>query len=133
MLPFGHHLIAIVFCHILIITSVTGATSLPFVISGELFPLEFRSLASGFSSAALSINTFISVKSFPYLLNTLGFQVTIFIHGALVSYCLIATLVVLPETKDKALQDIENELKGNREVCNVPESTVPLTSTQYCS
>lgn len=128
MLSFDHPLIGIVLCHVLVISIITGASSLPLVIIGELFPLEFRSFAAGLSSAVFSINMFITMKIFPYLLNALGFHATIFLHGVIVCYCLIAALTVLPETKDRTLQEIEDELKGAREVCNEPESAIPLTS-----
>lgn len=128
MLPFDHPLIGITLCHMLIISIKCGASSLPLVILGELFPLEIRSFAAGLSSAVFSFNMFVTVKIFPYLLKTIGFYATMFLHSAIVGYCLIVALAIMPETKDRTLQDIEDELKGNKDVGDELESAINLNS-----
>jgi facilitated trehalose transporter len=112
MLPFDHPMIGILLIHIHMFSIATGTVPLPFIIAGELFPLEYRSLAGGISVFFLSFNLFITVKTFPVLLTSIGLHGLYLIYTGIVGYCLVIAGILLPETKDRTLQDIEDEFRG---------------------
>lgn len=112
MLPFDHPLIGVTLIHIHMFSIATGIVPMPFIIAGELFPLEYRSLAGGISVLFLSTNLFITTKTVFFLFNTVGIHGAYCIYAGIVSYCLFIAWKCLPETKDRTLQDIEDEFRG---------------------
>lgn len=112
MLPFDHPLIGVALIHIHMFSIATGTVPLPFIIAGELFPLEYRSLAGGISVLFLSTNLFIVVKTVPSLFKSVGIHGAYCIYTGIVAYCLFIAWKFLPETKDRTLQDIEDEFRG---------------------
>lgn len=112
MLPFDHPVIGVALIHIHMFSIATGTVPLPFIIAGELFPLEYRSLAGGISVLFLSSNLFITVKTVPLLFKTIGIHGAYCLYAGVVAYCLIIAWKFLPETKDRTLQDIEDEFRG---------------------
>lgn len=111
-LPFDHPFIGIVLIHIHMFSIATGTVPLPFILAGEVFPLEYRSLAGGISVLFLSANLFITVKTLPLLLSSVGLAGAYVLYAIVVGYCLIVAGIFLPETKDRTLQDIEDEFRG---------------------
>lgn len=111
-LPFDHPFIGIFLIHLHMFTIATGTVPLPFIIAGELFPLEYRSLAGGLSVLFLSGNLFITVKTFPVLITSIGLYGSYCLYAVVVAYCLLVLYFFLPETKDRTLQDIEDEFRG---------------------
>lgn len=111
-LPFDHPAIGIFLTHVLMFAVATGTLSLCFIIAGEIFPLEFKNLAGGISVLFYSVNLFITVKSVPYLFSTWGVCGAYLIYAGIIGYCLMVTWILLPETKDRTLQDIEDEFRG---------------------
>ncbi|XP_028165123.1 facilitated trehalose transporter Tret1-like [Ostrinia furnacalis] len=89
-----------------------GISSVPFAISGEIFPLEYRGLAGGISVLPLSLNFFIAVKCFPVLTAAIGLPLTYVLYACVVLICLVFIFFLLPETKDRTLQDIEDTFRG---------------------
>lgn len=131
MLPYDHPMIGIALIHIHMFTIATGTVPLPFIIAGELFPLEYRSLAGGISVLFLSSNLFITVKTVPFFFNTLGIHGAYVIYSIVVGYCLLIAFFFLPETKDRTLQDIENEFRGRPLTIEELKSTQSLTSLKH--
>ncbi|XP_073958704.1 trehalose transporter 1-like protein [Choristoneura fumiferana] len=123
-LPFDHPFIGIILVHIHMFSIATGTVPLPLIIAGELFPLEYRSLAGGISVLFVSVNLFLTVKTLPYLFATIGLHGSYCIYAGIVAYCLVVSWILLPETKDRTLQDIEDEFRGR------PLSPEELKSTQ---
>ncbi|KAJ0171206.1 hypothetical protein K1T71_013405 [Dendrolimus kikuchii] len=128
MLPFDHPVIGVFLIHMHMFTIATGTVPLPFIIAGELFPLEFRSLAGGLSVLFLSSNLFITVKTVPFFFGTLGIHGAYIIYSIVVGYCLIIAFFFLPETKDRTLQDIEDEFRGRPLTVEELKSTQSLTT-----
>ncbi|CAB3255117.1 unnamed protein product [Arctia plantaginis] len=89
-----------------------GISSIPFALSGEIFPLEYRGLGSGISVLSLSLNFFIALKCFPVLTSSIGLPLTYFLYAGVVTLCLATVWFMLPETKDRTLQEIEDEFRG---------------------
>ncbi|XP_049882284.1 uncharacterized protein LOC126378138 [Pectinophora gossypiella] len=83
-----------------------------YTMFGELIPLEFRAI--GGCSCGIVIATFyaVTLKITPILMEHTGVQGTYAIYGVSILMCLAILYYILPETKDKTLQQIENELSG---------------------
>lgn len=84
---------------------------LMFVVTSEIYPSRIRGTAMAFSTGISWACAFIVVQFYPWMESTLGTNVAFGIFGAL---CLAAGLFIkflIPETKGKALEDIEKELK----------------------
>ncbi|KAL0859390.1 hypothetical protein ABMA27_010579 [Loxostege sticticalis] len=112
LLPFESPIIGLVFLHLLMFCITAGTLPLPYIIAGEVFPLKYKSISSGFCLALVFINTSAIVKSFPYLLSSIGIYGAFTMYGSIVSYCLLIAYLYLPETKDRTLQEIEEEMIG---------------------
>ncbi|KAL0809933.1 hypothetical protein ABMA28_010789 [Loxostege sticticalis] len=91
-----------------------GCTPVPIALLGEIFPLEHRSLASCLSGIVLSICINIGLLITPYLMLSLKVYGTFAVFGVITSTCLVILYFILPETKDRTLQEIEDYFKTGR-------------------
>ncbi|XP_053619070.1 facilitated trehalose transporter Tret1-like isoform X2 [Plodia interpunctella] len=130
MLPWflNYAAVGIFLIHLHMFSIATGTVPLPFIIAGELFPLEYRSIAGGISVFFLSANLFITVKTAPHLFATLGIYGAYCVYAAVIVYCLVVAGISLPETKDRTLQDIEDEFRGRPLTVHELKSVQSLTS-----
>ncbi|CAK1555500.1 unnamed protein product [Leptosia nina] len=82
------------------------------VITGEIFPLAHRSVGISITTTVATGFHFIVLKTFPYLLSEVGIAGVYGIYATVMTYGLIVTWVIMPETKGRTLQQIENRFKG---------------------
>nr|XP_021198340.2 facilitated trehalose transporter Tret1-like [Helicoverpa armigera] len=111
-MPADEFSIGISIVHIHMFAVATGSLPLCFIIAGEIFPLEYRSLAGGISVLFYSTNLFVTIKTVPLLLSTIDLYGTYILYVSLMVYSLVVVWYLLPETKDRTLQDIEDEFRG---------------------
>lgn len=126
LLPFDHPCIGAILLHVHMFTIATGSVPLPMTISGEIFPLQFRSVSGALSAVFFSFHLFITVKTYRYLRNSLGLHGTYLIYAAIVTYCLVVSWIFLPETKDRTLQEIEDEFRGGPPTRDRDEKTAEI-------
>lgn len=112
MLPYDHVWIPALLINLQFFTVATGMLPLPNVIGGEVFPLEYRSIGGSISLATTSLCFFAVLKTFPGMVASVGITGTYIIYAGLLTYCLVVILALLPETKGKTLQQIEEEFRG---------------------
>ncbi|XP_044764135.1 facilitated trehalose transporter Tret1-like [Coccinella septempunctata] len=93
--------------------SMLGMLPIPYILVGEYFPLRARSIMSGFVICIAQTFIFISVKIYPHMNALLGFSGTLFTFFVASCVAVIFCKFVLPETKDKSLEDIEEYFRGN--------------------
>ena len=75
---------------------------------GEFFPSEMRSLLSGITIGLSNLELFIVVKTFPNLTGSMiGTSGTFWLYAGFCFVTLLYTLVWIPETRGRSLQDIE--------------------------
>lgn len=89
-----------------------GFGPIPGIMMGELFSPEAKGVALGIVCILASLLEFIVVKGFHDLVHWLDFGITFWIFAF---NCLVGTLFVyflVPETKNKSLQEIQDELNG---------------------
>lgn len=77
------------------------------VMFSELFPLRVRGLAIAFVGVINSAVSFFVQLVFPWELATLGSSITFLIYGLFAAAGLIFVIKVVPETKNKSLEEIE--------------------------
>lgn len=94
-----------------IVTSTFGFLTIPFTMLPELFPQRVRGLTAGLTVCLAYFMSFLAIKSYPSMIEFLGSTMTFLLYGIV---ALLGTLFVhflLPETKGKSLQEIENLFK----------------------
>lgn len=93
-------------------TVAVGMVCLPYVIAGEIFPLEYRSVGGSISIISIASGYFLVTKTFPVMLNTIGLHGSYAVYAAAMSYNLCIVWWLLPETKGRTLQQIEDHFRG---------------------
>ncbi|XP_059047239.1 facilitated trehalose transporter Tret1-like [Achroia grisella] len=85
-----------------------GCTPIPLALVGEIFPLAHRSVGSCCAGIFMSIFLNIGLQIAPYLMISVKVYGTFAILGATTGIVLLILLFILPETKDKTLQEIDD-------------------------
>lgn len=80
------------------------------VMLSEIFPNKYRGLAIGVIGFINSFSSWLVQQIFPWEISNLGSALTFFIYGLIATIGVIIFIKILPETKGKSLEDIENEL-----------------------
>ncbi|XP_069703052.1 facilitated trehalose transporter Tret1-like [Periplaneta americana] len=89
--------------------SMVGFLQLPWVMSGELFPLAIRGVMGGLVASLAHLFIFTSVKTYPDLMHSLGTDGTLWLFGASALCGALYCYMFLPETRGKTLREIELE------------------------
>ncbi|XP_049881497.1 facilitated trehalose transporter Tret1-2 homolog [Pectinophora gossypiella] len=106
-------------CLMMYITAISiGFVPLPWIICGEVFPTRVRGLGSGISSATTFASFFIVVKTAPGMMSNLGEVVTFLIYGIVALVGTIVLFFILPETRGKSLQEIEERFRSGKKDLN---------------
>ncbi|MGC8614994.1 MAG: MFS transporter [Thermoprotei archaeon] len=89
-----------------------GPNTTTFIYPTELFPTEFRSTGHGIAASSGKLGAAVSTLFFPVLLTEWGPYNLMLFLGALALLGSVITIVLLPETKGKSLEEtsMENEL-----------------------
>ncbi|KOB75109.1 Sugar transporter protein [Operophtera brumata] len=88
-----------------------GCTPIPLALIGELLPLEHKSSGIFASSVLSCVLIVVTLKVFPYLLLTVEIYGTFALLGSVMAVILVSQYFVLPETKGRTLQEIEDCMK----------------------
>ncbi|CAK1595655.1 unnamed protein product [Parnassius mnemosyne] len=89
-----------------------GLVPLPWMMCGEVFPTKTRGLGSGISSATTFLAFFVVVKTAPRMMSNLGEVYTFLFYGVVALVGTGIMYFILPETKGKSLQEIEDKFRG---------------------
>lgn len=95
-----------------------GFGPIPGVMMGELFSPDVKGLALGIVCVIASLLEFIVVKMYQNLVDWFDHGITFWMFSG---FCLLGTAFVwflVPETKNKTLQEIQNELNGKKKPKN---------------
>ncbi|XP_055325147.1 facilitated trehalose transporter Tret1-like [Sitodiplosis mosellana] len=91
-----------------------GINPLPWCLTGELFPLRYRAIGSAFVTAFNFLCFFTVVKTSPIYFSIYGGSKMFCFYGILTAIGTIFLTLVLPETKNKSLQEIEDNYTVKR-------------------
>lgn len=100
--------------------SMLGTLQLPWIMTGELFPLSVRGFMQGFMSCIAYILIFITVKMYPVLSTNFHISETMYIFAFASTITILFGFFVLPETRGKTLLEIERTFQGN----NLPFTSI---------
>jgi facilitated trehalose transporter len=89
-----------------------GFANVPFIIMGELFPYRFRSVLGPISSSFNLLCAFTVVRSYPNLEKAFGRNGAFWFFMACTLLSMAFVYFLLPETKGKSLQEIEQLFEG---------------------
>ncbi|XP_015111574.1 facilitated trehalose transporter Tret1 [Diachasma alloeum] len=94
------------------IACTLGFLVIPWVMIGEVYPVQVRGIVGGFTTMAAHSFIFMVVKTFPLLKNTITEHGTYLLYGCISFFGSIYFYICLPETKNKSLQEIEDYFSG---------------------
>jgi len=83
-----------------------GYGAIPFLIMGELFPLQYRHLMSTFSTSFNLTCSFLVVRTFPDLIQSIGIYGTFGLYATCSVFGIVFVVTCLPETKGRTLEEI---------------------------
>ncbi|XP_045456641.1 facilitated trehalose transporter Tret1-like [Melitaea cinxia] len=106
--------IAIALFSLYFILSNLGCTPIPLALLGEIFPLAHRGAGSAVAGVFLSLAVMAGMQVTPFLLVSLKVYGTFAVFGLVMGVALIALYFILPETKDRTLQEIEDYFNFGR-------------------
>lgn len=92
------------------VSTFMGPNLIPSIILSELFAPNVKSLAACLASISASVFAFMSSKSYQPMVDALGEAYVFWIHAALMAAAVVFGLSLLPETKGKSLQEIQDSL-----------------------
>uniref|UniRef100_A0A182QST8 Major facilitator superfamily (MFS) profile domain-containing protein n=1 Tax=Anopheles farauti TaxID=69004 RepID=A0A182QST8_9DIPT len=91
-----------------------GLFPLPWCMTGEIFPVATRGLGSGLTSSFNFVCFFAVVKTGPTLFATVGINGTFLVYGVISLLGTLLLYVLLPETRNRTLQEIEEQFRRGR-------------------
>lgn len=102
-----------------------GFLTLPFAMIAELFPQRFRGFGSGLTIFAGYTMSFVIIKLYPDMIEIMGNGILFMFYGTVSLVGIGFVYFVLPETKGKSLQEIEERFRG-KHVEDVAEEDIEL-------
>jgi len=99
---------------IYILSSTLGFLTLPWAMNGEIFPSKIRGVAAGLTTCITFLVSFVAVKIYPSMLESLNKHGVFFFYGAMALLGTIFVAIWLPETQGKTLGEIEDLFRGKR-------------------
>lgn len=104
---------AILVCVVLFVFSMQGTIGpLTWLMLSEIFPLKIRSFAMGICVFALWLANAAVAQFFPPVVSALGISATFFLLAGCGVIAIFFLMRMLPETKDKTLEDLEAEFRS---------------------
>ena len=103
-----------------------GIQTLPFLLSGELFPSDIRAFCKGLTRSLACLFLVANLKLYPFLESQIGISGSFYLFGATLAMLGPVVYFILPETKDLGLEVIQEYFTPRRTVFYV-DQTPPCT------
>lgn len=91
-----------------------GLATVPFAIISEVFTTNFKAFASSVSVIVVAIISFIVIKMFQIISDDFGIFYSFWMFGIFSFLFIIFIWILVPETKGKSLEDILEEMNGDK-------------------
>nr|CAD7197765.1 unnamed protein product [Timema douglasi] len=104
--------VPIVSVAIFIVVFSLGFGPIPWIMLGELFPANVKGVASAVAAAFSWILSFAVTKVFQNMTSSLGEDITFWVFTGICVVGTVFVFVMVPETKGKDLNEIQEELSG---------------------
>lgn len=91
-----------------------GCTPIPLSFLGEVLPLAHRGVGSAIAGVMLSLCLYFGVHVTPFLLASVKVYGTFAVFGGVMTVLLLVLYFLVPETKDRTLQEIEDYFNYGR-------------------
>lgn len=101
-----------------VVMSNFGLWSIPLLLLAELFPLNMQTYALGLGEIHFGLSVSITAKFFQITMDSFGMYVPFFTFAVVCLFGIAFVTVVVPETKGRTLEDIQNYLKDKRKPTN---------------
>lgn len=88
-----------------------GYGTLIWVVTAELLPPKVRSIANSFIICFAFITGFLVAKTFVDLVQAIGCSGTFWFYGAVCAAGALFTLIFVPETRDKTIEEIQDHFR----------------------
>lgn len=85
-----------------------GVQTLPFLLSGELFPSDVRATIKGLTRAITCIFLVLLLKFYPFLESNFTMHGTFYFFAGVLTFFIPIIFYILPETKDLGLEMIQH-------------------------
>ncbi|CAK1595537.1 unnamed protein product [Parnassius mnemosyne] len=92
-------------------TTHIGLIPAAFTVTTEIFPLNHKGMGSLTTGITFTLFYAVTMKITPLMIEKIGIGGTYLIFGLCVTICLVFLYFILPETKNKTLQEIEDGIK----------------------
>ncbi|CAB0031601.1 unnamed protein product [Trichogramma brassicae] len=112
-------------------TYCIGWGPLPWGIMGELFSADVKAKASSITVLVCWAEAFVITKYFSNIAQSAGFYTGFWIFTAFCVLSVLFTLFLLPETKGKSLQQIQDELNGVKSSAKKRDSRQSSTNERF--
>lgn len=112
-----------------------GLASIPWCLTGEMFPLRMREIGNAISPAAYFLFSMLSVLLFPLMLERIGEAGLFAVHAGIMVAFFLFTLFVIPETKGLSLAQIETLFEADATEADVKKGSDSLSPVppDYCT
>ncbi|XP_063897929.1 facilitated trehalose transporter Tret1 [Helicoverpa armigera] len=91
-----------------------GCAPIPIALVGEIFPLAHRGTGLALSGVWIAICLMAGLQSTPHLIDSIKVYGFFAVYGIIMGISLLMLYFILPETKDRTLQEIENYFNYGR-------------------
>ncbi|XP_063361210.1 facilitated trehalose transporter Tret1-like isoform X1 [Cydia amplana] len=108
---------------IFMISCTLGYLIVPWIMIGEVYPMQVRGIVGGMTTTAAHLSVFSVVKTFPFLKDALNYYGAFAVYGAMSIGGIAFFYIFLPETKGRTLQEIEDYFCGRTKTLKQPNKT----------
>ncbi|XP_026750534.1 facilitated trehalose transporter Tret1-like [Galleria mellonella] len=98
-----------------IFCDASGLQPISVILNGEMFSFKYRGTVMAATMASASIVAFLQMLFFKPLANSMGVHVAFYFFGIICLIAAVYVILVLPETRMRSVQEIQNKLKTKKE------------------
>ncbi|XP_035457062.2 facilitated trehalose transporter Tret1 [Spodoptera frugiperda] len=114
IIPGGRSWIPMSLLIVYFILANLGCAPIPLALVGEVFPLSHRGAGLALSGVWISLGLIVGLKSTPHLIDSIKVYGFFAVYGIIMAISLVILYFMMPETKDRTLQEIENYFNYGR-------------------